>query len=175
MTWDRKYWDIYHRFFWEPKVIGLSKAGDHYTRKHKIQEAKTRFEKSEEPLNQFFNITFAIASDALINKLLIEPLGFNDDGPYQSLDREKFVEYYGWKNEANITEPDGFFTSENSLIGVELKQGKGHSSAEQLMKYVALMVWEENRTEMHDQLGLLLIIETSMGSDQTSLTEPPDN
>ena len=97
----------------------------------------------EEPLNQIFNITFAIAPDAVINKLLIEPLGFNDNGPFQSLLRQDFVEKYGWKKEANITESDGFFTSKKSLVGVELKQGSGRSNLGQLMKYVALMVWEE--------------------------------
>ena len=158
MTWDRKYWDIFHRFFWEPSVIGLKKTENFYKREHKIHEAKANFEKREEPLNQFFNITFAIASDAVISKLLVEPLGFHGIGPYQSLDREKFVEYYGWKNEANITEPDGFFTSEHSLVGVELKVGKGRSSPKQLMYYVALMVWEEHRTKRHDhQLGLVLV------------------
>ena len=42
-------------------------------------------------------------------------------------------------------------------VGVELKQGNGRSDLGQLMKYVALMVWEELHTERHDQLGLLLI------------------
>ncbi len=157
MTWNRKYWDIFHRFYWDPKVLGLKKTGDHYTRMLKIDEAMTDFEKCEEPLNQLFNITFAIAPDAVINKLLIEPLGFNDNGPFQSLVRQDFVEKYGWKKEANITESDGFFTSKKSLVGVELKQGSGRSNLRQLMKYIALMVWEELHTGRREQLGLLLI------------------
>ncbi len=157
MTWNRKYWDIFHRFYWDPKVLGLKKTSAHYTRTLKIDEAMTDFEKCEEPLNQLFNITFAIAPDAVINKLLIEPLGFNDNGPFQSLVRQDFVEKYGWQKEANVTESDGFFTTRKSLVGVELKQGNGRSNLGQLMKYVALMVWEELHTERHDQLGLLLI------------------
>lgn len=157
MTWNRKYWDIFHRFYWEPKVLGLKKSGAHYTRELKIDDAMTNFKKHEEPLNQIFNITFAIAPDAVINKLLIEPLGFNDSGPFQSLARQDFVEKYGWKKEANITESDGFFTTRKSLVGVELKQGNGRSDPGQLMKYVALMVWEELHTGRHDQLGLLFI------------------
>ena len=30
MTWDRKYWDIFHRFFWEPEIVGLKKTDNYY-------------------------------------------------------------------------------------------------------------------------------------------------
>ena len=56
-----------------------------------------------------------------MRELLIEPLGFEDRGPFESLGRE-VRDRYGWGNK-NVTQQDGLFVSPQSIVGVELKDG----------------------------------------------------
>ncbi|MCP4308854.1 MAG: hypothetical protein GY788_29060 [bacterium] len=69
-----------------------------------------------------FNLTVAIAPDTVISSLFLEPLGFVDPGPFESLGRE-IGERYGCRKSENVTQIDGVFISEKSIAGVELKLG----------------------------------------------------
>jgi hypothetical protein len=57
----------------------------------------------------------------------------------------------------NVTQQDGLFVTENSIVGVELKL-ESKSSADQIMKYAALMVLEEKYLNKSLQLGLMFIV-----------------
>ena len=72
----------------------------------------------------------------------------------------EFESRYAWIPNENVTQPDGFFISQNSAFGVELKLAST-SWPEQIAKYVALMVWEEMKTHRRTHLGLLFIVPES--------------
>lgn len=179
MAWNAKYWDILSNLYWTPRYLGLKSisrdqwriegqqifiprelvknvSGPLYFRNQKLDELKLHLHGQEEILNHLFNLTFAIAGDAVISKLLFEPLGFSDAGPFESLGRE-VGERYGWGSNATVTQQDGMFVSSRSIVGVELKLGS-KSWAEQIAKYIALLVWEMELSGPRDQLGLLFIV-----------------
>jgi hypothetical protein len=154
MAWNEKYWDVINRCYWNPTYIGLksipqkhwlqrddlvcvpqglvNQDGPFYVRKSKVGENRDRLQLGEEPLNDLFNLTFAIAADAIVSKLLFNNIGISDPGPFESLGSE-MGKRFGW-GESNITQPDGFFTSANSLLGVELK--------------VKSMYWDRSRARL---------------------------
>lgn len=177
MSWNSKYWDAVDNLYWTPKYLGIEsinkkywvKTDDHicipkdlvpngcslYTRRVKISDQIEQLHHSEEVLNHIFDITFAIVPDLLIEDIFLRPLGIHDEGPFESIGREAAVRYnWGLKN---VTQHDGFFTSSKSLVGVDIKLGTS-SSAEQVVKYAALMAWEELFCGQREQLGLLYIV-----------------
>ena len=107
-------------------------------------------------MNHFFNIAFDIASDDVVSLLFCQPLGISDRGPFASYSRG-FQTRFGWAESENTTQPDAFFCTEKSLIGVELKLAS-NTWAEQIAKYLALMHFEEECTGQRDNLGLLFIV-----------------
>lgn len=56
-----------------------------------------------------------------------------------------------------MTQHDGLIVSERSVIGVELKLN-AQSSLNQVIKYAALMAWEERVSGPKDHLGLLYVL-----------------
>jgi hypothetical protein len=176
MGWNEKYWDIVDRYYWSPGELGLhsiakkkwterkglvsvpaelvNHAGPLYTRQETPQEVRQRLERTEAALNDVFDLTFAIASDVTISNLLFRPLDLYDGGPFTSLGNE-IAERYGWGNE-NVTQPDGFFVSNRSMLGVELKLAAPFS-VDRLIKYLALMVLEERKTGPRQSYALLFI------------------
>ena len=132
-----------------------------FTRIRKYDELKEELNTYEEILNHVFNLTFDIAGDAVIGRLFCAPLGFNDNGPFESIGRET-AQLYEWVSE-NVMQQDGFYQTSNSLIGIEIKLTSSFSSPSQIMKYAALFAWEEKRNGLRDDIGLLYIIpETSL-------------
>ncbi len=179
MTWIDKYWDIVSNLYWTPRYLGLKSIsrdkwlidgdlisipreliwttnGPLYFRERKFDDLKSYLHGQEEILNHLFDLTFSIAGDDVINQVLCKPLGFDDTGPFNSIGRE-VGQRYGWRQQENVTQQDGFFVSPKSLVGVELKLGST-SWPEQIAKYMALMVWEEEQTERHNQVGLLFVV-----------------
>lgn len=176
MAWHRKYWDAVEHFYWEPSHLGLASinqgrwgddpkliqlprsliknGGTIYTRAGTSKSNRIRVRGLEETLNHTFDITFAIAPDAVLAEILCRPLGILDAGPFQSIGRE-VSERYGW-GDANVTQQDGFFVSPTSALGVELKLG-ATTSPIQVLKYLALMVLEEKHSGPKEQLGLLYV------------------
>jgi hypothetical protein len=179
MTWNSKYWDILNNLYWTPRYLGFksisrddwtidgdrisipkeliqTSTGPLYFRSRKYDDLKSYLHDQEEILNHVFDLTFAIAGDDVINGVLCTPLGLDDAGPFESLGRE-VGQRYGWRPQENVTQQDGFFVSPKSLIGVELKLDS-KSWPEQVAKYLALMLWEEQKTGARDQLGLLFVV-----------------
>lgn len=177
MAWNEKYWDIHNQLYWTPRYLGLKSiskkkytesdelisvprelvnpAGPLYTRERKAGELFEYLHTQEEILNQIFNITFAIAPDALVREALVEAIGFKDQGSFASLGRE-VANRYGWGESENVVQHDALFVSEATALGVELKL-QSYSSPEQIAKYAALLAWEELHSGRKSQLGLLFI------------------
>ena len=169
-------WDAVEHFYWEPSHLGLasinqSRWGDDpeliqlprsliknggtiYTRAGTSKSNRLRVRSLEETLNHIFDITFAIAPDAVVGEILHRPLGIREEGPFQSIGRE-VSDRYGW-GDANVTQQDGFFVSPTSAIGVELKLG-ATTSPIQVLKYLALIVLEELHSGRKEELGLLYV------------------
>ncbi len=178
MTWNQKYWDALDQLYWTPKYLGLSsipqrkwrrengwicvpeelvnKSGPLYSRGIRSADIVEHLHRQEEILNHVFDITFAVAGDQIIERLFFHPLGFQDKGPFESVGREVQTRY-GWGAFGNVTQQDGFFASDKSAIGVELKL-RASTWPEQIIKYVSLLAWEEQAKGHRDQLGLLFII-----------------
>ncbi|MBN8553664.1 MAG: hypothetical protein J0L52_12310 [Caulobacterales bacterium] len=177
MTWRSKYWDIIDQLYWWPRYLGLTsinqrhwriegerlsiplsmvnRSGPLYTRGMRSSELIQDLHGKEEILNHVFDLTFAIAPDVMIEACFAEPLGFRDAGPFESIGRE-VQNRYRWGAETNVTQQDGFFVSERSAIGVELKLGSS-SWPGQVAKYAALLAWEELQSGRKSQLGLVFI------------------
>ncbi len=91
MAWKRKYWDILNQIYWITKYAGLKSIGkedkiklhDHYicvpkqlvNSKNKLfrrtiqdNELQEKLNAHEEILNHVFNLTFAIAGDAVLGR-----------------------------------------------------------------------------------------------------------
>jgi hypothetical protein len=179
MAWNSKYWDILNNLYWTPRYLGLKSiprdhwgtdgdlisiprelmkgsTGPLYFRSRKYGDLKSYLHEQEEILNHVFDLTFAIAGDDVTNRVLCKQLGFHDAGPFESIGRE-VGERYGWRPQENVTQQDGYFVSPKSLVGVELKLGS-KSWPEQVAKYLALMIWEEQSTGARDYLGLLFVV-----------------
>lgn len=174
MGWPDKYWDAVDQLYWNPSLIGLnsvrseregdrllipasavSRGGSLYARKGTSTFNAERMHRLEEPLNHIFDIAFGIAPDKVIAELFAAPFNFTDDGSFESLGREVAARYPEMRD-GNTTQQDGFFVSERSLIGVELKIGSPTTPG-QLLKYLALLASEARLSGRRDQLGLLFI------------------
>lgn len=184
-TWNTKYWDIMEQIYWSPKYIGLrsipqstwrisdegmvcipkeflNRTGPLYARGNNEENHRRWMVQQEEILNHVFDITFAIAPDALIEACFSQPFGMADQGPYRSLGRE-VRQRYGWTKSENVTLHDGLFISDRSIFGVEIKL-RSRSSSSQILKYASLFAWEEMRTGVREQLGLLYILQNPADS-----------
>lgn len=178
-SWNHKYWDMTDQFYWNPKYVGMrsisqslwkidddrisvprslvNKSGPLYVRDKTAKDHAEWLRTQEEILNHVFDITFAIAPGTVLDLCFLRPLGFSDDGPFESLGRE--VRYrYGWGSSENVTQQDGLFVSKESVIGVELKLG-AKSSPSQILKYASLFAWEEMHTGQRSNIGLTYVLE----------------
>lgn len=179
MPWTDAYWDIISNLYWTPRYLGLksiprdkwradgdwvsvpretiaNSSGPLYSRVRRFDELRVYLESQEEILNHFFNLTFSIAADSIVGELLFRPLGFDEPGPIASFGREIGARY-GWSAGENVTQQDGFFVGQRSIVGVELKLGS-RSWPEQIAKYAALMMWEEAISGPRQNLGLIFIV-----------------
>ena len=183
MSWNRKYWDMLANIYWTLRYMGLKSIPEEkwaigenhicipkneipastgiYVRQRAEADQMSYLRSQEEILNHVFDLTLAIAGDEVVRRLLFKPLGFDGNGPIESLGRE-VKDRYGWKG--NVTQQDGFFVSPENLVGVELKLGSATTS-EQVLKYVTLMHCEEVITGTRQNAGLLFIVpNTSLDS-----------
>ena len=176
MSWNRKYWDMLANIYWTRRYMGLESIPRKkwtisqdficipkneiptntgiYVRRRAEAEQKAYLLSQEETLNHVFDLTFAIASDEVVRRLLFMPLGINGNSSIESLGRE-VKSRYGWTS--NVTQQDGFFVSPESMVGVELKLGS-KTTSEQVLKYVTLMHCEEAITGTRPHVGLLFIV-----------------
>jgi len=178
MGWERKYWDIASQFFWAPSMLGLKKLKPEtsvlapeyylirkadvpknnsiYTREIKAAEIEDHLRSKETVLNDFFDLTFHLAPDVLLNQLFARPLGFSSASSFESLGVEVWKRY-GWSQGANITQQDGLYVSGDTVLCTELKLNH-RASAGQIVKYACLMAFEEIYSGPKTNLGLLYIV-----------------
>ncbi|MEX2495602.1 MAG: hypothetical protein WD448_05900 [Woeseia sp.] len=177
MGWNQKYWDILEQLYWVPGYLGLgsipqktwverdglvcvpselvNRTGPLYRRVLSSDQIVDHLLRQEEILNHVFDLTFGIVGDRITERLLLRQLGFSDEGPIESIGREVHVRY--GPEAAGVTQQDGLYVSGKSVVGVELKLG-ARLSPEQIVKYVALLSWEEQWFGDREQLGLLFIV-----------------
>ena len=99
MAWNDKYWDTLDQIYWTADYVGLRTLKsqpdparpDHlliprsevpagksiYTRSIKSKDMAAHLHRREETLNHVLDIGLAIAPDALLNRLIAKPLGFD--------------------------------------------------------------------------------------------------
>ena len=176
MVWHTKYWDAVEQLYWTPSHLGLRSiprsqwgedsnviqfpreavqaSGSIYTRAGSSIANAERMRALEETLNHIFDITFAIAPDQMIAKLLHAAAQIQDQGPFERVGKEMKTRF-GW-GEANVTQPDGFFVSPSSILSVELKLGS-KTRPEQVLKYLAVTHLEECRSGRRAEVALLYI------------------
>lgn len=184
MSWHLKYWDTIDQLYWSPGLLGLisipkrewevdsasvtipysylQNGGSIYTRKGTARENVERMRRIEESLNHIFDITFGIAPSQTIRRLFFSPLSFDGNGPVERLGREVVARYPAMAG-GNITQQDAFFVAEDALVGVELKLGS-KTWPGQVLKYLALMVCEEQLTGTRSRIGLLYVTPSRDGS-----------
>lgn len=181
MTWNDRYWDAISNLYWNPPYLGWSKTlklpsrwaqsesvsvpvseiarGAHalYSRTPMSDGSlRQALSNKEEILNHIFSITFSIAGDGVIRKLLLNPANVEDHGPFRSFGKE-----IGSKNAVakiyQSSQPDALFVSPVSILAVELKLAT-RSSVQQIAKYVALMLMIEGEVGIRKNLDLLFIV-----------------
>ena len=93
VPWVKKTLDFMDRVFWSLKYAGLEKDSNRgdgavlYARARKAAAQQQFLLGQEGFLNQAFDIAFAIAPDALIQSVILGPLGLVDAGPFTSVGR----------------------------------------------------------------------------------------
>jgi len=177
MTWAKHYWDMVHRLYWAPECLGLKPFGKKISapahpilvevndiimnsrvraRTRTWPQTHNKLMGDEETINAFFALFFSIVPDYLIERWLGKPLEIKDSSEFKSYSRLQISERYGWEGQ-NVTQHDGVFTSNNSIIGVELKL-KARIDCNQFLKYAAIIALEENQTGRRKDVGLLYIV-----------------
>lgn len=178
MGWQSKYWDIMEQIFWSLKYVGLGvipekqlvrrdgsvsvpaemlgKRGRLYRHVRNAVKQRTYLLAQEEVLNHVFEIAYGIAPDSLIAESLLRPLGFVDEGEFNSIGREVGERYRKFEK-SQFQQQDGFFVSSETAMGVELKLGS-KSSPDQILKYSMLLALEEHHSGSKRQIGLLYIL-----------------
>ena len=94
--------------------------------------------KKEEIFSHFFNFTFSVAPDALLEKLFCAAVRVSDAGPFDFLGLTEIAEESTWQGK-NVGQHDALIVSDRTAIAMELKTGSP-SSPSQLVKYLALIV-----------------------------------
>lgn len=175
--WTQTYWDIVDDFYWSPKYLGLdSVAKQHWVENGEFVSIpktmtnpngplyrRTRFgsnyrsyvRRQEETFNHILNLVFAILPGDVISDLLNNISGRTGSYDFTSIGSEIRSRYH-WKEQSNITTPDGFFIAEQVVSALEIKFDSP-TSLDQLAKYILLMVCEEQKTGLREQLGLTYI------------------
>lgn len=176
MSWNTKYWDALDQIYWTLEYVGLQKlktkteaafpdyllvprsdilkGNSVFTRKIRPSDIAAHLHTREELLNHVLNIGLAIAPDSLIERIVCGPLGFTDNGEFQSLGRE-LDQRYGLSE--NAFQPDGLFVSTDSVLALEIKL-QSPSSPEQIVKYASVLVLEEIFSGPKKNVGLLYIV-----------------
>lgn len=177
MSWTDNYWDIVNEFYWVPSYLGLKSipqkhwvvgeefvtipkemtnpSGPLYRRLRSSEEYWTYIRRQEETFNHIFNLTLSILPGDVISQLVGPFFGHAQVHEYQLSDNS-IRDLYPWINGGNVTTPDSFLISDNSVLAVEIKFN-AKTSLDQLGKYVALIAGEEIYGARHDDLNLLYI------------------
>jgi hypothetical protein len=196
MTWTKKYWEIIDYLYWVPSYIGLKSipqklwnekedmicipkskvnmSGPIYTRDKKIKDFMPYVRRIEEMFNNIFDLVFAILPEDVNAEIWSRCTGEEYKKPLKSFGLN-IRPRYGWTEHENITQVDGYFISEETVLSVELKFN-AKTSRDQLVKYIYLMMLEEKYAGKKKQVHLLYIFnKTPYESLQKQLDCAPEN
>jgi len=175
MSWNDAYWSVMSNVYWTLDFVGLKRidlerapgfpehymvrktdvpSGLIYTRRRKSSAMVSHLGSREETLNHILDIALAMAPDALLSRLIAEPLGMTDAGPFDYLGRRVHKRH---EETGGPCQPDGFVVSPSSAVAIELKL-LSPSSPEQLVKYALMLAAEERVRGRRDNLGLLYVV-----------------
>ena len=175
--WTRTYWGIVDEFYWTPKYLGLDSisrrswvddgefvsipkemtntSGPLYRRTRFGSEYWDYIRRQEETFNHMLDLVFAILPGDVISELFEAISGQTSRHEFVSIGAEIRSRYH-WKEQSNITTPDGFFIADQAISALEIKFDSP-TSLDQLAKYVLLMVCEEQLTGRRRELALTYI------------------
>jgi len=111
--------------------------------------------RQEETFNHVFNLALSILPGEVIAELFGELAGQPGKYRYELMGPER-VGQYPWIAGRNVTSPDAFLVSAESVLAIEIKFN-AKTSLDQLAKYVALIAGEEIFGAEHQHLHLLFI------------------
>ena len=149
-----------------------SKSGSIYYRKTMPIDLRQTLSRREGFLNFHLDLLLSIAADDIINKLVLGSLQFDDTGPWTKYGLLSLLRRFEW-GEKNVAQPDGFFVSDRSIIGVEIKLASA-TSPKQLLAYIAVAIKEEKLTGERDNLGLLYLVPKSREDTILAKAGAPD-
>lgn len=181
MSWTSKYWDLINHVYWQPQYIGLKSIpqrywtidgdtvsvpkkmtnpkGPLYRRLRSGEDYSEYVHRQEEPFNHIFDLTFGILPGDIVSDILNVFTNAGHGHSYESIGRELRTRHY-WGEHDNITQPDGFFVADKSILAIELKF-KAKTSLDQLAKYILLFVAEQQIFDKWDSsLDLLYVFNT---------------
>lgn len=124
MNWTDEYRDIIEFYYWEPQHLGRAKG---IKRFDNVEQMWEHVDSIEVSLNHILNIFFSLYS----NKTLFSKLGVEETYDYVS---SRQVELWV-QDTGGFTQPDMFFTGDNSNLAIELKLA-AKTSLEQIAKYI---------------------------------------
>ncbi len=172
MSWPAKYWDALDQLYWSPQYLALGSippehkrddgdrisvpkemtnaGGGLYRRTMKHRDFAEYAQKQEELFNHIFDITFAIAPSQVLTSIFGLP-SINEK--METLGRDIRHRY---SKKGNLTSPDGFFVSANSLLAIELKFN-AKTSRNQFAKYIYLICNEEQFSGPKTSLSLTFV------------------
>ena len=176
--WTHTFWDALRFYYWSLEYVGLKgipegewrREGDRisiparfldggsglYVRERKQAELETKLHRHEVTLNQVLRTVLSIADDAVLSRLLGEPLRVRDPGPFER-PGDGIRARYGWGPEDNEVQPDGYYIGPSSVIALETRLA-AKLQPKRVLQYAALMIWEERLTGPKDELGLLFVV-----------------
>lgn len=178
LGWTSRYWDILEQVFWKPSYIGLKSIpkstwqiedgrvslpkelvnmkSQIYTRKRSRDEYWAFIQRQEETFNHAFDLTLGIMDGQTTVDLFGSLAKLESKKALSGFGREQ-LDRYSFLANANATQPDGFLTSEEAILMIELKFN-APTSQDQLAKSLALALAEENLTGTRLEVALLYVV-----------------
>lgn len=135
-SWIESFYDAQEFLFWEPQHIG--KRRDPESNLDSYDKVSEHLRGMEVTLNQHISTFFLLAPQAFRQRLCMLLFGCRLAGKLH-MHAPGVEERYGM---VDSVQPDFFFTSRNSVLGVEMKI-RAKSSVNQFLKYALLGLAEE--------------------------------
>lgn len=180
-SWTKMYWDIVDQLYWAPQYIGMKSIprkywetsgervsvprsmtnpkGPLYRRFRSSKEFWPYIQRQEETFNHIFELVFSIMPGDAIADIFGCFVNTGELRDFEAHGREFSTRIgYGWLD--NITTPDGFYTSSDSILAVELKFN-AKTSLDQLAKYAMVITAEQRVSGKRRNQNLLYVFPTA--------------
>lgn len=177
MSWTDSYWDTVNEFYWVPTYLGLKSiprkkwtidagtvsipievtnpSGPLYRRIINSKDFPEFIRRQEETFNHLFNLTLSLLPGKLISTTFQPFFEKTIETDYLLANSEHY-RGFPWIDNANVSTPDSFLISDESILAVEIKFN-AKTSLDQLAKYVALIASEMIYGRQQQHYSLLYI------------------